>query len=370
MTKIAFISTNDYAPWGGSEELWSQTAIRLAKEGLTIGVNIKGWTPEAQQVSKLEEAGCKVFRRSSYNSRLQRLIMRFNPKSNFVFLDIFNPNFVVISQGGNGDGLSWMEACLDRQIPFVVISQAASESLWPADEYATRLAKTYRQARQSFFVSHANLKLTEKQIAINLDNSKVIANPFKVSYDVKIDYPKDDHKIKLACVARPDVFAKGQDLLFEVFRMSKWKSRPIELSLFGKGDSEQSLINLKDLWNLENVNFCGYVDKIEAVWESHHALILPSRFEGLPIALVEAMLCARACIVTDIGGNGELIEDEVSGFIAVAPKVVCVDEALERAWHQRTSWEKIGQNAAAKVRQKIPRDPIGIFVEELKNLFL
>jgi len=369
MTKIAFISSNGFAPWGGSEELWAQTAMRMSQEGFTVGVSIKGWTTESKQVGKLEELGCKIFRRHNDDSRLSRLMNRINPKRNFAFLDKFNPDFVVVSQGGNGDGLSWMEECLDRQIPFVIISQAASESLWPSDSYSERLSRAYLQAKQSFFVSQANLALTEKQVVINLENAKVIANPFKVAYDIKVHYPQDTEKIKLACVARPDLFAKGQDLLFEVLKMEKWKNRPIELSLFGKGESEQSLRRLKELWNLKNVNFCGYVDRVETIWESHHALILPSRFEGLPIALVEAMLCARTCIVTDIGGNAELVEDGVSGFIAMAPKVECIDEALEKAWQKRDSWSEIGQNAAIRVRQKIPRDPIAVFADELKSLF-
>lgn len=45
MKRIAFVSTNDMTPWSGSEELWAQTAISMAQQGFTVGVNIKGWKP-------------------------------------------------------------------------------------------------------------------------------------------------------------------------------------------------------------------------------------------------------------------------------------------------------------------------------------
>ncbi len=53
---------------------------------------------------------------------------------------------------------------------------------------------------------------------------------------------------------------------------------------------QKCLKRLKDLWSLEQVKFDGFVDNIEAIWASHHGLVLPSRFEGLPLAVIEAML--------------------------------------------------------------------------------
>jgi glycosyltransferase involved in cell wall biosynthesis len=364
---ITFIACNEYAPWGGSEELWSQTAISMSQQGFNVSVSIKGWKNEAKEISNIESSGCRVIRRQT--NRIQRLISKLNPDISFSFLERFNPDLVIISQSHNLDGLVWMEACLTRNIRFVVIAHNASEeSLWPYDDLAMRLGKAYQQAAQCFFVSRSNLKLTEKQLAIELPNAKVIANPFGVNYDVKLAWPKADKTLKLACVGRLEPWQKGQDLLFEIMKLDKWRSRPIELSLFGKGTNQNSLRELKKIWKLENVIFAGFVDRVESIWESHHALILGSRFEGLPIALVEAMLCGRLCIVTNAGGNGELIQNGISGFIANAPTVECIDDAIEKAWQERNSWQKMGEIAAIDVRKAIPRNPIEVFSNELKAL--
>jgi glycosyltransferase involved in cell wall biosynthesis len=118
----------------------------------------------------------------------------------------------------------------------------------------------------------------------------------------------------------------------------------------------------------DKVRFGGYSNGIADVWRTHHAVVMPSRYEGLPIALVEAMLCHRMAIVTDVGGNVELVEEGVTGFVAAAPNVASVDEALERAWQQRDKWKAMGLSAGQRVRSAVPADPVGVFLAGIHKL--
>nr|WP_242026932.1 glycosyltransferase [Leptolyngbya sp. FACHB-17] len=177
-----------------------------------------------------------------------------------------------------------------------------------------------------------------------------------------------DEGFKLACVGRINPISKGQDILFEVLRSSKWKNRPLTVTLFGGGEHTETLKRLKTLWELHNIEFGQFTSNIEEIWATHHGLILPSRYEGLPLVVVEAMLCGRMCIVTDVAGNTELVEDNVNGFVAKAPIPELLDEALERAWQQREFWYEMGQAAAHKVREVIPPDPIAVFAQDLEAL--
>jgi glycosyltransferase involved in cell wall biosynthesis len=119
---------------------------------------------------------------------------------------------------------------------------------------------------------------------------------------------------------------------------------------------------------LPNVEFAGFVEDMERLWAGHHALVLPSRYEGLPLSLVEAMLCGRAGIVTDVGGNRELVCDGVNGYLAKAATVELFDQAMNRAWENRHCLLKMGQVAARDVRQYVSPDPTGDFVRELQSL--
>lgn len=89
----------------------------------------------------------------------------------------------------------------------------------------------------------------------------------------------------------------------------------------------------------------------------------------MPLALIEAMLCGRAAIVTNVPGNAELLEEGVTGFIARAPDVVSLDEALERAYVCRADWQAMGERAAEAIRRQIPPDPAGVFAEKLQEAF-
>ena len=119
---------------------------------------------------------------------------------------------------------------------------------------------------------------------------------------------------------------------------------------------------------LQGIEFPGFVGNIEHLWSQHHALLLPSRFEGMPLALIEAMLCGRPCIVTDVAGHSELVRDGINGFLAKAPTIDFVDEAMNRAWENRHRLKQMGEAAARDVRQWVSPDPTSDFVHELDEL--
>ena len=168
-----------------------------------------------------------------------------------------------------------------------------------------------------------------------------------------------------ACVGRFYPQEKGQDLLIRVLAREKWRSRPVSVTFFGSGQHGVGLAEMADFHGLENVRFGGFTHDIEEIWASHHALVLPSRAEGLPLVLVEAMLSGRVAIVTDVAGNGEVLEDDVSGFLASAPTEDALDEAMERAWQRRAEWRDIGERAAADIRRLVPPDPAGALAMQL-----
>jgi glycosyltransferase involved in cell wall biosynthesis len=86
-------------------------------------------------------------------------------------------------------------------------------------------------------------------------------------------------------------------------------------------------------------------------------LLLPSAGEGLPISLVEAMICGRVPVATDVGGNAELIIDEYNGFLAVSPATYAFSDALERTWNVKNDWEQIGTNAFNNIKSVIDTKP-------------
>ena len=123
-----------------------------------------------------------------------------------------------------------------------------------------------------------------------------------------------------------------------------------------------------DLFGLTNVSFKGEEADIRTIWTENHALILPSRYEGLPLVIIEAMLCGRMVITTEIAGNSEYIIDGEHGFIADAPTCKSLDATMERAWSRRADWALMGIQARAHAMKEIPPNPIEIFSRKLLDV--
>ncbi|HXM34621.1 MAG TPA: glycosyltransferase family 4 protein [Pyrinomonadaceae bacterium] len=366
--KIVFVTTMSGAPWGGSEELWSQAALRLAEKHHRIAASVVPWPTLSPKVAELKDHGIEVFVRWSpaldLTARVWRKIARSRPKD-YEWMRKISPDLVVISQGGNSDGVEWMKFCSDEGLPFVAVLQCNGEWLWPGDELAGEMAAAYSAARKVFCVSRKNLELLERQTGVNLSNAVIVRNPFNVSPDPPPPWPEGIDIWKLACVARLEPAAKGQDLLFQVMALPQWRDRPVQVNLFGAGACERSLRQLAERFQLNTVHFRDQVTDVKSIWAANHLLILPSRYEGLSLALVEAMWCRRPALITDVGDNADLCLDGETGFVASAPTVTLLEQTLERAWNCRREWQAMGKAARARVEQLIPRDPIGDFCEQL-----
>ena len=374
MSRISFVSTLDSVPWGGSELLWAQTAARLSTLGHEISANVQWWPQTPAPIEELQNAGCKFrFRRLCPRQKmLAKAFLKTDlaTKQMEYWLKETAPELVFLSLECQTPGVEWMQACARLNIPFAFVMHSANEFLWPPDHVNAPYAEAVEKACGQFFVSQGNLDWARKQFARPLPNAQIVRNPFGVSYDAAPPCPqfKEQSTLRLACVGRLHAPSKGQDILLEVLRQDKWKARDLQVTFFGSGPNEQALRDLAALWKIANVSFGGHTGDVEAIWRDNHALVLPSRVEGLPIVIVEALLCARPCIVTDVAGNAELLEDNVTGFVAKAPTFELVDEALERAWQKRGDLQSMGIEGARRVRTEIPRDPAAVFAAQLLSL--
>ena len=92
---------------------------------------------------------------------------------------------------------------------------------------------------------------------------------------------------------------------------------------------------------------------------------MPSRGEGLPLAILEAMICGRPTVATDVGGNCEILEDGVTGFIAEAATPRSFGKAMEAAWQEQSRWRQMGQIAHQFAQKIISSDPNGKLLDYL-----
>ena len=371
MKKLLFISTVDWVAWGGSEELLFKTALVLRKMGFDVHVSVRHWDPVPNHIAQLKEAGCNIHyrylppKRDSLLKGVYNRIFKIK-KDPYELLDQIKPDLVLINQGDISFGLDWGVAAYKKNIKYTLIVQLVNELYVWHDPFIKIIVELHERSEAAYFVSEQNIELYESITGSKHTKAKIIRNPFKEVGAVTYPFVKDTFNI--AFVASLHSYHKGHDLLFQVLKAEKWKSRNLKINLYGKGPNEESLGNLKELYQLVNINFAGFEKDINKVYSENHAFLLCSRMEGQSLALIEAMYCGRVPIVTNVGGARELIEDGVDGFIAKSASVYEIEENLERAWSKRNEWEEMGKRAAEKIRDVLKGNPIDLFAQNIKDL--
>lgn len=375
--RFAFVSSN--YTWGGSEILWSETAAALARRGHAVAAYKNRLSLGDGNVAELKALGVSRVELASFPilpNRLYSALAALTPylsvgwQAMRLHLSLRlgrKPDLVVVSQGGNHDGWLLAAVCRRLKLPYVLVSQKATDLYWPQDRWAAEIDANYGAALHAFFVSEHNLKLTEEQIGRPLANASVVRNPFLVLRDARPAWPEGE-EVRIACVGRLYPMEKGQDILLRVLARPEWRARPVALTFYGAGEQRQGLERMAAYLGLDRVRFAGHRDDVASIWAENHLLALPSRAEGLPLVLVETMHCGRVAVVTDVAGNSELVEDGVTGFLAAAPTEASFAEAMERAWARRGDWPGIGEAAAERVREAVPADPAGRFADRLLDL--
>ena len=370
--KITFISTMGSFPWGGSEELWANTAKQAINEGYAIQTITFDWGFLSEKLQVLQKLGAEIVLRkrritTSNNiigkiknkiyTELSSLLLPFPVKK----LAKFNAEHIVISQGGVYDFIgindlyNWL---IENKKRYYLICQYNDEHRTLNEETILKSIKILSNATKVFFVSERNRIVTERQLCFKLTNSIIISNPVNIDNTTIMEYPVEEGTILFAQVARLDCNFKGQDILLHVLSATKWQSRDWHLNLYGQGPDESYIKNLSKFYHLEDkVSFCGHVNDIREIWKVNHILLLPSLKEGTPLALAEAMLCGRPAVVTDVGGNTELIEENISGYIAEGANFISFDKALEKAWENKSQWKELGINAHVTMSNKVDHIP-------------
>ena len=369
--KLLFISLNDHVPWGGSEELWSKTAIYLSRNH-QITALLKRWKEIHPKLKKLIDAGVNVkFKAQNITqfSFVNKLIRKFSRKTNPENIEFdYRPyDHVFISLGNNFDPKlnSYTNTLITQEKDYSLIIQLATDLRHITDEQLQAFIESYQKAKRVYFLSEDNVSKTELYLGVELKNKIKINNPFNFSQDYLA--PKSNH-FNMACVAAFTSFHKGQDLLITALGQEKWRNRDFKLNLYGDGINKLQIKRLIKRYNLDSkVIIKGFVNDKADIWEENTISIMPSRMEGQSMAMLEAMSFGRMVIATNVGDANELIIENETGFIISAATIKLIDEALEKAWLARNEIIKMGINSRKHLFNYITKDPITQFAEQIEK---
>ena len=367
MLKIQVITTDENGGGNACEALWYAMARAALEGGHEIEASIARRSTKHSDVVELKRAGARLRCRWSEPKKnqvgqiLHKIWCRTGAKAAWgrslaADADLRILNVGTLVEIAREPWASLVETAL---MPVAVIVHNNPEIRTYGSVLESRLAGILSKAAGVYFVSNRLLENAREQLLIDMTGAKVVRNPVNLCSEEIEPWPSEDGTLRIAVVGRLDAYVKGQVRLLHALSSNRWKSRRWKLGIYGDGPDRAKIEKAVRFYGLtEQVVFGGFVKDVRAdIWKDHHALIMPSMLEGMPLTLVEAMVCGRPAVCSDVGGASELIRDGENGFLAGSPFAKQMEEALERMWESRGRLKEMGMQAHLDARAFLPVDP-------------
>ena len=145
---------------------------------------------------------------------------------------------------------------------------------------------------------------------------------------------------------------KDQTTLIRAVSEVKEKIPNLKVLLAGNGPMEQELKALvSSLGAEDNIHFLGYRTDLEKVAPAVDAVISCSRREGMPLNIIEAMLCGKPVIAAANRGSRELIQDGQNGRLFTAGDTAALGQYILELCHRPELCRTMGQAGMAKAEE-------------------
>ena len=160
---------------------------------------------------------------------------------------------------------------------------------------------------------------------------------------------------------------KGFDLLIEVAALAKSNHPEWKIVIAGEGKLKEELHKKStELQVSDMAHFIGFSDQIPSLLQASDIFALPSRYEGMPNALLEAMAMGKASVATSVNGAPELVEDGISGYLVESENVTQLHDRIEQLLADDPLRETMGFAARKRVKDHFTIDRM---IDQLEKLF-
>ncbi len=127
----------------------------------------------------------------------------------------------------------------------------------------------------------------------------------------------------------------------------------VDVEIVGDGPEREALMALaRENGVAERVTFAGWSEQARDWLGRWDAFVLPSRFEGLPLAILDAMLAELPVVATDVGSVSEAVQDGVTGLLVRPDDPQALAAALRRVLDDPELARGLGHRARAAALER------------------
>jgi len=150
---------------------------------------------------------------------------------------------------------------------------------------------------------------------------------------------------------------KGYDLLLQALSVVQQSFSGVKLLILGEGEEEKSLKKLAHSLEIsEKVLFLGLRSDVDRLLQCSELFVLPSRWEGFPNVLLEAMAAGKPVVATAVGGVRELVVDEVTGILVPPQDETALADAIMLLLSDKKRALAMGAAGRKRVLQRFSMD--------------
>lgn len=295
---------------------------------------------------------------------LKNLQKPFNKPDMVVFHQVYEPKFIQISK-----------VLRKEKIPYIIVPHG---SLTTEAQKKKRVKKMLGNLLFNSFIKFAAaiqcLSKTEEETTRWKVPKFIGTNGWELPKEKKQSFSAD--KIKFVYIGRLDWFHKGLDILLDAFKLlmnSPYKDK-CELRIYGpdyqgRYAHVEQMIAERSLGELVTLNPAVFGSDKEKILLESDIFIQTSRFEGMPMGILEALSYGLPCLVTVGTTLGEIINKDNAGWVAdtnaqsVFEQIICAinenDTLNEKSKNARKliaqefAWEKIAGETVEKYKEFI-----------------
>ncbi|WP_414828107.1 glycosyltransferase [Alteromonas sp. H39] len=189
--------------------------------------------------------------------------------------------------------------------------------------------------------------IAENKIAV-IYNGIVGLQPQNTARKIRQQLGLSDKTLLLGTVARLDPI-KNHNMMLNAFKKVLDTGIDAKLVIVGDGEERANLEStIESLALTDNVILTGYITEPAAYLEAMDIYLLSSLSEGTSMTLLEAMSLYRPCVVTDAGGNPEIIEHGYNGLVTPNDDAQAYASAIIELCNNADARSEMGK--AARIR--------------------
>jgi glycosyltransferase involved in cell wall biosynthesis len=160
----------------------------------------------------------------------------------------------------------------------------------------------------------------------------------------------------VVCVAKM-LEQKGHRHLVDAMLAPPLREAPLHVALVGDGPLREAIrARARDAGVLGRLHLLGNRSDVPSVLAAADAFVLPSLWEGLPMALLEAMAAGLPVVATSVAGTRQVVEDERHGLLVPPGDPSALAVALNRVVRDPALRTRLGKAARNHVRAEFSVD--------------